>query len=283
MRAPAAADRILLVVAHADDELIAAGGYLAAAREAGSAMTVAILTNGDANRLFAAWLGRRVRPPSSAFVREGEIRQQESIAALGRLGLSPHQIIFLGFPDRGLQTLLFSHWSRRSPYTSPFTRAAAPPYRSTFRPSAGYTGEDLVESLTDIIAAVRPTVLLTHSLLDNHADHQATSEFVSRALDRVRRADVQLPQRFEFVIHADGFPRPRGFAPQALLTPPPDLRERVTWLTFPLSSAAVSLKGEAIRLYRTQYLSPYLRLLLNGFIRRNELFIAAPVPQTGAG
>ncbi|HET6782083.1 MAG TPA: PIG-L family deacetylase, partial [bacterium] len=80
---PTPSDRILLIVAHTDDEVIAAGGYLAAASEAGSEITVVILTNGDANRLSAALLGRTFRPSHHAFVREGEIRQQESVEALG--------------------------------------------------------------------------------------------------------------------------------------------------------------------------------------------------------
>ncbi len=272
MPAPGTGDRILLIVAHNDDEIIAAGGYLTAARDAGSAVTVVILTNGDANRFSAAVLGRRLRPTPAAFIREGQVRQQESLAALARLGLGSTNVLFLGFPDRGLKALLASHWSKATPYTSPFTRAIAPPYRGTFRPSAAYTGEDLVETLGDIVAMVRPTVLLTHSGLDRHPDHQATSEFVSLALDRVAAGAVPV-KRFGFIIHADDFPRPLRYAPQALLSPPPGLRDEARWLSFPLSAEAVSLKREGMRLYRSQYQSPYLRLLLSGFIRRNELFI----------
>lgn len=278
MPAPAGSDRILLIAAHNDDELLAAGGYLAAAREAGSAVAVVILTNGDANRFSAALLGRRLRPAANAFIREGQVRQRESIAALGRLGFTSNQIFFLGFPDRGLKALRASHWSRATPYTSPFTRADAPPYQGIFRASARYTGEDLVDALTDIITAFRPTVLLTHSVLDSHADHQATSEFVSLALDRTAQADAVPLRRFGYVIHADDFPRPLRYAPQAFLSPPPGLRDEARWLSFPLTPAAALLKGEAMRLYRTQFHSPYLRMLLSGFLRRNELFIEESPP-----
>jgi len=277
--APTASDRILLVVAHTDDEVIAAGGYLAAARGAGSVITVVILTNGDANRLSAAVLGRSLRPTHDAFVREGEIRQQESIDALARLGLGRTQIVFFGFPDRGLAALVAAHWAKSSPFTSPFTGTSAPPYAGVFRPSARYTGEDLVESLTGIIDEFRPTVLLTHSTLDHHPDHRATAEFISIALNR---AGLSV-KRFGFLIHADDFPRPLRYDPQAALAPPPGLRGHATWISFPLPPSVVSLKGEAIRLYRTQYQSPYLRLLLNGFIRSNELFISEPVAGVARG
>lgn len=274
---PKSSDRILLIAAHTDDEVIAAGGYLTAARETGSAITVLILTNGDANRLSAALLGRTLRPTHHAFVREGEIRQQESIDALSRLGLGRTQIVFFGFPDRGLAALMGPHMSKSSPFTSPFTCTSAPPYAGVFRPAAHYTGEELTESLTEIISDFRPTVLLTHSTLDHHPDHRATAEFVSIALDRAAYASALSVKRFGFLIHADDFPRPLRYDPQAALGPPPNLRDQASWMLFPLPPATVSLKGEAMRSYRTQYQSPYLRLLLSGFIRSNELFIQEQV------
>lgn len=270
---PTPSDRILLIVAHTDDEVIAAGGYLAAASEAGSAITVVILTNGDANRLSAALLGRTLRPSHHAFVREGEIRQQESVDALGRIGLGRTQIIFFGFPDRGLAALVAPHWARSSPFTSPFTGTSTPPYPGVFRPAAHYTGEELTESLAGVIEDFRPTVLLTHSALDHHPDHRATAEFVSIALNRAAETYAPSVTRYGFLIHADDFPRPLRYDPQAALEPPRALREKAAWVSFPLSQPAVSLKGEAMRLYRTQYQSPYLRLLLSGFIRSNELFM----------
>jgi LmbE family N-acetylglucosaminyl deacetylase len=273
---PGPSDRILLVVAHTDDEVIAAGGYLAVAHEGGSAIRIAILTNGDANRLSAAVIAHRIRPTPEAFIREGALRQQESISALGRLGITPMQVVFLGFPDRGLAMLAAPHWAKSAPYTSPFTGVSTPPYTGVFRPSARYTGEHLTESLSDIITEFRPTVLLTHSALDRHPDHRATAEFVTRALNRWAQTAAGPVKRFGFLIHADDFPRPLRYDPHAALRPPPALREEARWITFPLPPSTVLLKGEAMRFYRTQYQSPYLRLLLNGFIRSNELFIEEP-------
>ncbi len=272
--APNTSDRILLVVAHNDDELLAAGGYLASAVQAGSEVTVVILTNGDGNKFSAAVLGRRFRPRPNDFIREGRIRQAESVTALGRLGIDRNHVIFMGFPDRGLSFLLTPNWSRNSPYRSPFTRASSPPYPDVYRAtSSRYSGEDLLINLAEVISQVRPTVVLMHSDLDEHPDHKAVHAFVTMALDRDARLLNLSPQRYTFVIHADEFPRPLRYAPTALLVPPERLRNQAQWLMFELSPALVELKRDAIRAYRTQYESPYLRLLLNSFIRRNELFI----------
>lgn len=274
---PTDGDRVLLVVAHNDDELLGAGGYLASAVQAGSAVTVVILTNGDGNKFSAAVLGRRVRPRPVDFIREGRIRQDESIAALARLGIARDRVIFMGFPDRGLSYLLKPNWSQSTPYRSPYTQASAPPYQDVYRTSSPYSGEALLANLTEIIARVRPTVVLTHSDLDSHPDHKALYAFVTMALrDSVRSGGPQ-PRRYGFVIHAEEFPRPLRYAPTAFLIPPPRLRAQAQWLTFELSPQLVELKHDAVRTYRTQYESPYLRLLLSSFIRRNELFIEEPL------
>ncbi len=276
--APTATDRILLVVAHNDDELLGAGGYLASAVLAGSEITVVILTNGDGNKFSAAVLGRNVRPRPADFIHEGRVRQDESLAALARLGIMRDHIIFMGFPDRGLSFLLTPHWSRATPYRSPFTQASAPPYGDVYRANSPYSGEALLANLSEIVARVRPTVVLALSALDDHPDHKALHKFVTMALQGSARAQMLQPRRYGFVIHAEEFPRPLRYAPTAFLVPPPGLRDKALWMTFELSPELVQLKHAAVRAYRTQYESPYLRLLLSSFIRQNELFIEESIP-----
>lgn len=274
MPVPTASDRILLVVAHNDDELIGAGGYLAGAVAAGSAIRVVVVTNGDGNKFSAAVLSRRMRPGAREFIREGEVRQQESVAAMELLGLARNQTIFLGFPDRGLHGLLEAHWAASDPYTSPFTRASSPPYAGAYRRDARYTGEDLYRLLTGIVEAFRPTMVLFHSDLDEHPDHQAANAFVTMVLDDLaQRSPALHARRFTFVIHAADFPRPLRYAPKASLVPPPAVRAEGRWMRFDLTAPQIAIKTTAMHAYRSQYQSPYLRLLLNSFIRRNELFI----------
>jgi LmbE family N-acetylglucosaminyl deacetylase len=274
MPQPTAADRILLVVAHNDDEIIAAGGYLSSAVAAGSQIMVVVATNGDGNKFSAAVLSRRVRPGPREYIREGEVRQQESLAALGRLGIGRGQAVFLGLPDRGLNALLNAHWSRNAPYVSPFTRTSAPPYRGAYRPDMRYAGEDFHALLDEIADRLRPTIVLFHSDLDDHADHQALNAFVTMVLDDLaQRSPAVRPRRYTFVIHANDYPRPLRYSPRSVLLPPPQVRITGRWLRFDLTPAQVAAKTNAMHAYRSQYQSPYLRLLLNSFIRRNELFI----------
>ncbi|HEV8354257.1 MAG TPA: PIG-L family deacetylase [bacterium] len=274
MRPPTAADRILLVVAHNDDEIIAAGGYLSSAVAAGSQVTVVVVTNGDGNKFSAAVLSRRVRPGPREYIREGEVRQQESLSALQRLGIAPAQVVFLGLPDRGMNDLLTVHWSRLAPYVSPFTRTSAPPYSGAYRPKMQYAGEDVHAILAEITERAAPTIVLFHSDLDEHADHQALNAFVTMVLDDLaQRSPAIRPRRYTFVIHATDYPRPLRYSPKSALLPPPHIRVDGRWVRFDLTPAQVAAKTNAMHAYRSQYQSPYLRLLLNSFIRRNELFI----------
>ncbi|MGH6960757.1 MAG: PIG-L family deacetylase, partial [Dongiaceae bacterium] len=179
---PTAGDRFLIVAAHADDELLAAGGLIQRAQAAGAEVWVAFGTNGDGNRLAAALGSRRLLPRAADFIAEGEQRQQEAMKALGRLGVPTERILFLGYPDRGLMALAAQRRSPGKPYVSPFTKASASPYRRAFRPRAAYTAEDLGRDVQTVVMLVQPTVVLTHHEADRHGDHRALNLFVRRAI-----------------------------------------------------------------------------------------------------
>src|SRR5881397_3143976 len=105
---PGPDDRVLVVVAHPDDEIIGAGGFMAAARQTGASVSVLVVTNGDSNRMAAALVGRHLPPRPGEFIREGRMRQQETVEALRRLGVAPANVFFLGFPDRQLALVMRS-------------------------------------------------------------------------------------------------------------------------------------------------------------------------------
>ncbi|MFI5384875.1 MAG: PIG-L deacetylase family protein [Fimbriimonadales bacterium] len=81
--APRAADRILVVTPHPDDETIGAGGYLAEAVQAGAAIRIVVATDGDYHGLKA-------------------IRHREIISAVSKLGVPSQDITFLDYPDGNL-------------------------------------------------------------------------------------------------------------------------------------------------------------------------------------
>ncbi len=270
---PTRGDCYLIVAAHADDELLAAGGLIQRALAVGAEVWVAFGTNGDGNRLGAVIGGRRLRPRPADFIAEGKTRQREAQTALGRLGVPSDHIFFLGYPDRGLMMLAAERHDPGKPYVSPFTKTSASPYPLTFRPKAQYTGTDVERDLEAVLTMVQPTVVLTHHAADRHGDHQALNLFVRQAIKSLdQRGVLRQPQLYTYLVHAWDFPRPLRYAPDQPLLPPKSLRESSHWVRFDLSADELAAKQAAMHDYRSQLDSPYLRLLLNSFLRQNELF-----------
>ena len=270
---PEQSDRVLIIAAHADDELLAAGGLIQRALAADAEVWLVFATNGDANRLAASLGGKRLLARPADFIAEGEVRQQEARRVMGRLGVPHGNIIFLGYPDRGLTALATHRRDAGRPYVSPFTKVSASPYRDTFRPRAGYSGADLLSDLKSVIRQVRPTVVLTHHEADKHGDHRALNGFVREAIRSLeKKGALQHPRLYTFLVHAWDYPRPLRYAPDAALLPPKSLRDGYRWLRLDLQPEELALKHAALRDYRSQLDSPYLRLLLSSFLRQNELF-----------
>lgn len=270
---PEQSDRVLIVAAHADDELLAAGGLIQRALAADAEVWLVFATNGDANRLAASLGGKRLLARPADFIAEGEVRQQEARRVMGRLGVPGGNTIFLGYPDRGLTVLATHHRGTGKPYVSPFTKVSASPYRDTFRPRAGYTGTDLLRDLKSVVLQVRPTVVLTHHEADKHGDHRALNGFVREAIRSLENTGaLRHPRLYTFLVHAWDYPRPLRYAPDAALLPPKSLRDGYRWLRLDLQPEELALKHAALRDYRSQLDSPYLRLLLSSFLRQNELF-----------
>jgi LmbE family N-acetylglucosaminyl deacetylase/CTP:molybdopterin cytidylyltransferase MocA len=256
-------DRLLIAVAHPDDEIIGAGGLIATARRAGVPVSVLVLTNGDSNRVSAALIGRHVRPRPTDFIRTGGVRQRETVEGLRRLGVPPDQIFFMGFPDRGLAQVLRS---KSVALTSPYTGLSRASYPWVVGPDAAYTAEELGALVRRVIEQVRPTVIITHAPFDRHSDHQATYALMSQVQGKARL--------YAFLVHAPDFPRPLRSAPKEPLLPPATLASPAgwSWVEFALSAEAQFNKQQALNAHRSQIQTPYLRLLLASFVRKNELF-----------
>jgi LmbE family N-acetylglucosaminyl deacetylase len=273
---PTAADRYLIVAAHADDEVIAAGGLMQRAVAAGAGVWVVFGTNGDGNRLAAALGGRKLLPKPADFIAEGVTRQHEALQALGRLGIPPERTLFLGYPDRGLMALVVQRRTPGRPYVSPFTKASASPYALAFRPRAAYTGHDIMRDLQAIISGVQPTIVLTHHAADRHKDHQALGQLVRQAILSLEPGEARpAPRLYTYLVHAWDFPRPLRYTPGAALLPPKSLQTSHRWVRFDLTADELAVKQAALSDYRSQLDSPYLRILLMSFVRQNELFAVA--------
>ncbi len=262
---PSADDRILVVVAHPDDETIGLGGYLAQAVKNGAKVKIVIVTSGEGNKYFA-YLEEKNLFSKEKFIYEEEVRMKEAKTALKTLGIQPEDIIFLGFPDRALIKLLKKNWTEK--YVSPFTLQDKPLFQNKYNSNSYYSGEELYRILRNIILEFRPTKIFTHSLFDKHTDHQAVNYFVGIAL-----YETYFPKEniFTFLVHYHNFSKPWLLSKNSSLYPPNDLQS-FHWLIFPLTDELIDQKEKAIKEYKSQLKSPYLNLLLKSFIRKNELF-----------
>jgi LmbE family N-acetylglucosaminyl deacetylase len=100
--------RLLVFAPHPDDESLACGILLQRAVEAGAAICVIYLTDGENNPWPQRYLSRRWRLNASDRQRWAKLRRREALAALRVLGVSPADARFLGWPDQGLARLLES-------------------------------------------------------------------------------------------------------------------------------------------------------------------------------
>ena len=73
-----ASDRVLVLAPHPDDESIACGGLLLAARAVGAARCVVVVTDGDNNPWPQRWIEKRWRIDARARARWGARRRARS-------------------------------------------------------------------------------------------------------------------------------------------------------------------------------------------------------------
>jgi LmbE family N-acetylglucosaminyl deacetylase len=278
--------RILVLAPHCDDETLGPGGLIQAAGRAGIDVRVVIATNGD-GYLFATMEDfKKIYPRSADFVRMGEVRQQESLAALALLGVGKENVYFLGYPDRGTPTLWGRNWLAANPYKSPYNGSTKSPYPITYDPKSVYTGEDYLADLTNIIETYRPDLVINPNPEDVHPDHWGLSVFTRLALTEINHQDpAYRPKQLTYLVHRPDYPVVRGYKPGKSLVPPPPLYAIYKdWFRWNLASDDLTVKGTAVEQYRSQL--PSLRKLMESFVRSNELFapvISADLPTAVSG
>ena len=256
-------DRVLIVAPHMDDEAIGAGAYALDALAAGAEVFVAFLTAGDCARFSARLLHGTLTPSPSNYLSVGRTRIAEAHDALRVLGVPREHLFVLGYPDRGLRSMLED---ASSVVRSTSTEALTVPYDEALSPGALHTLENIVADLERVIALTRPTTVITPVWFDTHPDHSSAAEIVDMALDDSPYA----PQRLGYLVHSTRF-KSLVWLPDRALLPPARLRS-FTWATYPVSQRAQEVKAAMLASYRSQ--RPYSYLLRNSFVRSNELFFA---------
>lgn len=286
---PEKGKRYLILAPHCDDETLAVGGFIADATRKGADVSVAFITNGDGFPAAASRELKEVDLSPDDYVRFAERRQKESSRAAKQLGVSPGNIYFMGYPDRGLRPMWETNWSPSQPYRSFYTGHTHSPYPVSFTKHAEYNGEFLQSDLVRLLNQVQPTdVFVTHPA-DDHPDHSAAASFTQAALRicTTERQDrwAQTAKLHYYIVHRGDWPLPQGKKPEDNLTPPPGLVTTDTaWRAYLLSDETRAIKDKALSRYVSQL--NISRRFLTSFIRTNEIFgdMHAPtLPHESAG
>lgn len=282
--APSPGQRVLVLAPHCDDETLGVGGVISEARRRGVPVTVAFFTNGDGFRLAASLTLRKVAPAPRDYVRFGEQRQREALAALAELGVDASDVVFLGYPDQGLKALWDDFFAPDRLYRSRFTASDRVPFARAQTPGAPYCGESVVRDLARLMERVRPTDIYVTHPADDHADHCAAPAFTQVALERIRATGApwaSTTAMHYYIIHRGDWPLPQGNAPGEPLLPPQGMLGLDTrWARMPLDRPAREAKRRALARYRSQM--EVMPRLLTSFLRTNELEGTLPTPRIDA-
>lgn len=261
-------DRILIVAPHIDDESIGAGGYAIDALANGAEVYVVFLTAGDCNGFSARLIYKTLDPRASHYLGVGHVRIDEARHAMDLLGVPRDRYFVLGYPDGGLRTMVDNPTAI---VRSTATRENSVPYADAVTPRAEYNYANLMSDIRKIMALVQPTMVIAPVPFDLHSDHSAAAEITDVAL-----SELQLqPLRLGYLVHTARSRIHTAFmkTPRRALLPPARM-QAFSWATYGLSTAVQKTKTDVLMTYKSQ--RPYVFLLRNAFVRKNELFFLYP-------
>lgn len=263
---PEPATDILVFSPHPDDETLCCAGTISKAVQNHRKVKVVFLTNGDGyTETACAWLKKTADELTPEdYIALGEQRQHEASTATIRLGLSLQDIVFLSYPDTGL----FSFWEARSQtnYLPETTKTTSSPYKNTYnRAKQGYTKENLLSDIKDILREYRPKSVYTPYPLDKHKDHKAATHFVNLALSELMAEGenkwVKSVRVSYYLVH--------DLSDIEQYTQQPSCSEEIVHFK--------NQKQEATAAYQSQLNIEKEKLRFKRFIQDNELFWDVPV------
>jgi len=263
-------DHILILAPHIDDEVIATGGVIQQAVGVGAQVEVVYMTNGDDNFGSVITEDKTLSTTPDDFVALGERRIQEGKNATKVLGLSENNLIFLGYPDKGLTPMLSTNYS--APYTSISTRFNYNPYQGTYHPKQTYTGANVVGDLQEVINDFKPDIVFVTHPRDQHPDHSATYEYLQKSLVTLETK----PKIYAYLVHYSLYPPTKNLQTNRFIHPPKKLFTKEGWYSYDLVDDQENKKLDALNqnLSQTQEINftgtygPFLR----SFVKRNEIF-----------
>jgi len=269
---------ILVVAPHPDDEALMASGIIYNSLQNGEEIKIVVMTNGD-------YTG----------INSGYTRQDETISGMvGVLGMQENNIIFLGYPDAGLNEINTQYLSSSSIYTSTAGQThtygrrglGGTDYHSyRFGAPANYNKPNIMMDLESVISGFMPDHIFITSEYDDHTDHVATYLLVRESVGNV----ANLHSTYRPIIHKSiiwggwysDWPNPVD--PNTLFSIPLNLGGKpVDWndresINVPQAmrepDLAQNLKYQSILAYTSQVGSPPNPHAIN-FVHKDEFFWA---------
>lgn len=266
-------DRVAIIAPHPDDEALACGGLIQQAIAIGAGVRVIYITNGDHNQIAFKLSSGAFFLTGAGYRRFGEKRLSEAVAATAGLSLKREQLIFLGYPDWGLQHLWRDYWDDAKAFRSDATRTNAVPYKQNYSYQQPYRPEALFADIKTLLSQFRPTKVFAPHPAEGNADHRATANFTRLALLDLEPAGLH-PQLFHYVIHFGNWPKPYHYHPDVPLYVPTLLQDDGDWFSLPLTRPQTETKYKAILQNATQLTTRHFYLV--AFARANELFAMLP-------
>jgi LmbE family N-acetylglucosaminyl deacetylase len=162
--------RLLLFAPHPDDESLACGILLQRAVEAGAAICMVYITDGENNPWPQRYLSRCWRLNAADRQRWAKLRRRETLAALRMLGVSPEDARFLSWPDQGLGRLFQSDSAL------------------------------VLARLRYLILEWSPSDVIGPDMADRHTDHRAVGSMLN-TLFAHRTPALENVRRWSYIVH----------------------------------------------------------------------------------
>ncbi|MFA7515473.1 MAG: PIG-L family deacetylase [Candidatus Ratteibacteria bacterium] len=266
-------DRILIFAPHPDDEIIGCAGIIQHALEKGATIKIVFLTNGDHNQVAFKIYKKQIIMRPESYRKMGELRRQESLVAGKSLGLSDSQLLFLGYPDYGTMEIWLKHWGNIKPFKSSLTNVNRVPYPENPSYKKAYTGENILSDITTVLKSFKPTRIFATHPGDTNTDHRALYNFVQLGL--LETGYTEPNNLHLYLVHSRRWPKPSGFLPTEMLTPPDRLQTHAyQWEVFSVPEEHLLKKASALEVFKSQLIGRKNFFL--SFVRKNELFGKVP-------
>ncbi len=199
---------VLIFCAHQDDEG-AHSGIIRAAVENRVPLHFVYFTSADSGSCDRYY--QRSCGPAEA-LNFGLVRMDETLAALGHLGVRREDIEFLGLPDGGSGQIWTNHIHPSAPYLSVLLASDHAPYEGLARPNLPYARDSVVQAAKELIKKYQPEVIYTGHPDERHVDHRTNNWFVVKALQELAR-EAALPQGLKLLVDQVYGPGPQAHAP----------------------------------------------------------------------